>query len=48
MNVFDNPAIAYDHDAFSEHPFRKDFNPQFNDYRMRLVEMGELKIDYLS
>lgn len=23
----DNPAIAYDHDAFIEHPFRKDYSP---------------------
>lgn len=41
MNVFDNPAVAYDHDAFMPHPFRKDFDPQFNAYRMRLFEMGE-------
>lgn len=47
-NIFDNPSIAYDHDAFIEHPFRKDFNPQFNHYRMRQVEMGDLKIDYLK
>jgi hypothetical protein len=52
MNVFDNPGVAYDHDAFIEHPFRtvgQEFQKslQFNDYRMRKVEMGELKIDFL-
>lgn len=26
-NLFDNPTLAYDHDAFMEHPFRKDFRP---------------------
>lgn len=48
FNVFDNPGVAWDHDAFTSHPFRKDFDPQFNDYRMRLIEMGDLKIDYLN
>lgn len=43
-HIFDNPAIAYDHDAFMEHPFRKDFDPQFNAYRMRQFEMGEVII----
>lgn len=48
LNVFDNPTVAWDHDAFIDHPFRKDFDPHFNAYRMRLIEMGELKIDYLK
>lgn len=48
MNVFDNPGIAYDHDAFIPHPFRNKFDPNFNAYRMKQVEMGELKIDYLN
>ena len=26
--VFTNPAVVYDHDKFSPHPFRKNFNPQ--------------------
>jgi hypothetical protein len=46
MNLFNNPALAYDHDAFSEHPFRKDFKPIFNDMRMKEFENG-LKIDFL-
>jgi hypothetical protein len=52
MNLFDNPAVAYDHDAFIPNPFRKvgkDFEKvvQFNAQRMREIEMGELKINYL-
>lgn len=46
MNLFNNPAIAYDHDAFQEHPFRKDFDPQFAAERMGLFTSGE-KVDYL-
>lgn len=46
-NVFDNPSVAFDHDAHAPHPFRDAFDPQFNAYRMRKVEMGDLKIDYL-
>lgn len=37
------PAIAYDHDAFIEHPFRKDYHPNFNNERMDLFRRG-LKI----
>ena len=33
MNI-DNPAIAYDHDAFIEHPFLKDYKPVFSNLRM--------------
>lgn len=33
MNI-DNPAVAYDHDAFIEHPFRKDYKPVFSNLRM--------------
>jgi hypothetical protein len=47
MNLFSNPALAYDHDAFMEHPFRKKFKPIFNKLRMDDFENG-LKIDYLS
>lgn len=46
-NLFSNPAIAYDHDAFIEHPFRKQFKPSFNKRRMEDFEKG-LKINYLT
>lgn len=46
-NLFENPAMAYDHDAVSEHPFRKDFNPDFNNQRMTQFRDG-LKINYLT
>lgn len=42
-----NKAIALDHDALTKHPFRERYNPEFNNYRMKQVEMGELTIDYL-
>lgn len=45
-NLFDNPAIAYDHDAHIPHPFRDNFRPIFNDLRMKDFEAG-LKIDFL-
>lgn len=45
-NLFNNPVLAYDHDAFIEHPFRKHWRPLFNDQRMREFEMG-LKLTYL-
>lgn len=43
----DNPAIAYDHDAVMEHPFRKDFKPIFNNSRMDDFRSG-LRINYLQ
>lgn len=46
MNLFNNPAVAYNHDAFMEHPFRKEFDPDFNNERMTLFTAGE-KIDFL-
>lgn len=45
MNI-ENPAIAYDHDAFIEHPFRKDYSPVFSN--MRMEEYAENpKLPYL-
>jgi hypothetical protein len=41
----DNRAIALDHDAFMEHPFRKNYNPSFTNERLRDVEMEEVKIE---
>lgn len=36
----DNKAVALDHDKFYEHPFRKDFAPEFNKERMEKFEEG--------
>lgn len=44
--VFDNPAVAFDHDAFIEHPFRQNFRPIYNTMRMDEFRRG-LKINYL-
>jgi GT2 family glycosyltransferase len=46
-NLFSNPVIVYDHDKFTHHPFRENFNPDFNNKRMDEFRQG-LKIDYLS
>jgi len=46
-NLFINPSIVYDHDAYIEHPFRSKFKPIFNNMRMDEFRQG-LKIDYLS
>jgi hypothetical protein len=40
-------GIAYDHDAFMPHPFRKDFKPLINNMRMDEFRNG-LKINYLT
>lgn len=45
-NLFDNPAVAYDHDVLIPHPFRKNFNPSFNQSRMETFKPGE-KLTYL-
>lgn len=45
--VKDNPALALDHDFIMEHPFRKNYNPAFNNHRMDDFRMG-LKINYLK
>jgi glycosyltransferase involved in cell wall biosynthesis len=34
------PAIAYDHDAFIEHPFRKNYNPEFSNERLEQFRHG--------
>lgn len=39
-NLFSNPALAYDHDAFMEHPFRKKFNGSFNNMRISQFKAG--------
>lgn len=40
-------GIAYDHDAFIEHPFRKDYEPIYCNMRMDEFRMGK-KINYLT
>jgi hypothetical protein len=40
-------GIAFDHDAFIKHPFRKDYEPIWCNMRMDDFRMGT-KIDYLS
>lgn len=46
-NINDNTAIAYDHDAFIPHPFRKNFNAAFHNARLDEFRAG-LKLDYLN
>lgn len=38
--LFDNPVLAYDHDAHVSHPFRASFDGTFNTKRMALFEGG--------
>lgn len=38
--VFDNPVLAYDHDAHIEHPFRDSFDGTFNTKRMAMFKGG--------
>ena len=39
-NLFDNPAIAYDHDAHIKHPFRDSFDATLNNKRMAMFKGG--------
>lgn len=41
----ENPVIAVDHDALSPHPFRKDYDPKFNNERMKLFDAGLRLVD---
>lgn len=43
----DNKAIAIDHDKKMKHPFRDDYDPDFNNTRLALFEKG-FKVDYLN
>ena len=45
MNLPDNKAVAYDHDKVETHPFRKNYNPDFNNERMGMIEREEIKIE---
>jgi hypothetical protein len=46
-NFFANPALAYDHDAFIEHPFRSRYNPkEVNEIMASYTP--ETKLPYLS
>lgn len=47
LNLVSNKSLAYDHDALIEHPFRKLYDPSFNNERMNAFRSG-LKIDYLT
>lgn len=38
--LFDNPALAYDHDVFIPHPFRESFNGSLNTKRMAMFKGG--------
>lgn len=38
--LFDNPVLAYDHDAHQPHPFRDSFNGTLNTKRMAMFEGG--------
>lgn len=45
-NLFHNPALAYDHDAFMPHPFREKYKPSLNTQRMAMFR-GGMTISYL-
>ena len=45
-NMFDNPAVAYDHNKVMKHPFANNYNPDFNKERMATFKPGE-KLTYL-
>lgn len=47
MNLFSNPAIAYDHDAFIKHPFRERFRPALVNLRVDEYEEN-YKLPYLD
>lgn len=47
FECIDNPAVAWDHDAFIPNPLRQLYNPSFNNERMNEFQ-GGLRIDYLK
>ncbi len=47
-NLPSNKAVAYDHDKHIEHPFRKAYNPDFHNQRLRDIEMGNVVIKLLK
>lgn len=40
-NLRDNPAYGILHDSFIEHPFRDNYNPDFNNQRMDEFKLGK-------
>ena len=46
-NIFDNPAVALDHDKVSEHPFRKNFDSLFSNEIIKGYT-AETKLNYLT
>lgn len=44
--IKDNEAVAYDHDAFIQHPFRAKYNPSFHNERLELFRHG-YKLSYI-
>jgi len=46
-NLFNNPAVAYNHNETIPHPFKDKFNPEFNKQRMDSFKPGE-KLPYLD
>lgn len=47
MKLIRTKSLAYDHDAFIEHPFRANYNPKFHNERLDAFRRG-LRIDYLN
>lgn len=45
--LFTNPAVAWDHDAHTKHPFREKFNSSFLADRCNAYRAG-LEVDFLS
>jgi GT2 family glycosyltransferase len=40
LNLFSNPVIVFDHDAFIPHPFRANFKEGFNNKRLAMFRGG--------
>jgi len=46
-NLFNNPAVAFDHDQVLKHPFRQNFNPAYSSERLNSFKPNE-KLTYLN
>ena len=45
-----NKAVQFAHDKFSSHPFRSRWNPDFHNYKIKKIKIGEepIKLNYLK
>lgn len=46
-NIPGNPAVAWDHNAYTKHPYQPLRNPEFHNQRLQDIQRGEVVVKYL-